>query len=168
VLVLLRALATVLVWAPPQYGPPGQQSREINIFLWLAAVVGRAMVESWYVSGFGAVQRKAVHRSAENVQGGPACQNDEQVAQKLRIALAKGLHGLDMRRTLHCVDRERCVQPQLFALFDGDINLILECVVFSQCYNPAFIPFDSGCVIRIDNDDIIINNRGQWCLYRFW
>jgi hypothetical protein len=61
------------------------------------------------VSGFDEVQQKAVHRSAVNVQGGPACQNDELEAQKLGIALVKNDQGLDMRRTLHCVDREWCV-----------------------------------------------------------
>lgn len=72
----------------------------------------------------------------------------------------------ETRHTLHCVDGERCVQPQLFALFDSDIDLILERIVFSQCYNPALIPFDSGRIIRIDNNDIVIDDRRQRCLYR--
>jgi len=41
------------------------------------------MVENWCVSGCGDIRQRDVHRSAEIVRGGSACQNDEQGAQKL-------------------------------------------------------------------------------------
>ena len=93
--------------------------------------MGRATVENWCVSGCGEVQQKAVHKSCENVPRELAYRCDGQAVQKLQIMLAEVAQRLDIQRTLHCVDRERRILPQLLALLDSGIGLAFECIVFS-------------------------------------
>jgi hypothetical protein len=41
---------------------------------------------------------------------------------------------------------------------DGDIGLVFECIVFSQGYDPTLVPLNGGGVIRIDDDNTVIND----------